>query len=87
MYPATADMPEGKLRLMYECNPLAFIVEVAGGKASDGRNRTLNIQPTELHERSQLFIGSKEMMEELESCVGYQNMNNEQTNHISKQPR
>lgn len=86
MYPATADLPEGKLRLMYECNPLAFIMEVAGGKASDGRNRTLNIQPTELHERSQLFIGSKDMMEELESCIGYQNTNNEQTNHISKQP-
>jgi fructose-1,6-bisphosphatase I len=66
MYPATTDKPGGKLRLMYECNPFAFIVEVAGGKATNGRERILDIQPTELHQRSPLFIGSKTMMEELE---------------------
>jgi fructose-1,6-bisphosphatase I len=66
LYPATTDRPEGKLRLQYECNPLAFIVEVAGGRATDGKQRTLDIQPLDLHQRSPLFIGSKKMMEELE---------------------
>jgi fructose-1,6-bisphosphatase I len=67
MYPATTDKPKGKLRLLYECNPFAFIMEVAGGKATNGMQRILDIQPTELHQRSALFIGSKMMMEELES--------------------
>ena len=67
MYPATTDKPKGKLRLLYECNPFAFIMEVAGGKATNGTQRILDIQPTELHQRSALFIGSKMMMEELES--------------------
>ena len=66
MYPGTFEKPKGKLRLMYECNPFAFIVEVAGGKATNGIQRILDIQPTELHQRSPLFIGSKGMMEELE---------------------
>ena len=67
MYPGTIGKPKGKLRLMYECNPFAFIVEVAGGKATNGVERILDIQPTELHQRSPLFIGSKGMMEELET--------------------
>jgi fructose-1,6-bisphosphatase I len=67
MYPGTTDKPKGKLRLLYECNPFAFIVEVAGGKATNGKQRILSIKPTELHQRSALFIGSKSMMEELES--------------------
>jgi fructose-1,6-bisphosphatase I len=66
MYPTTYDKPKGKLRLLYECNPLAFIIEVAGGKATNGKQRILDVVPTELHERSALFIGSKGMMEELE---------------------
>lgn len=66
MYPRTDKLPEGKLRLMYECNPFAFIVEVAGGKATDGKQRILDIIPKELHERSPLYIGSTGMMEELE---------------------
>jgi fructose-1,6-bisphosphatase I len=66
MYPGTIDKPKGKLRLLYECNPFAFIVGVAGGKATDGKQRILDIQPTELHQRTPLFIGSKDMMEELE---------------------
>jgi fructose-1,6-bisphosphatase I len=66
MYPGTVDKPKGKLRLLYECNPFAFIVEVAGGKATNGKERILDIQPNELHQRSPLFIGSKDMMEELE---------------------
>jgi len=66
MYPGTTDKPKGKLRLLYECNPFAFITEVAGGKATNGKERILDIQPTELHQRTPLFIGSKGMMEELE---------------------
>lgn len=67
MYPGTTDKPKGKLRLLYECNPFAFIVEKAGGKATNGDIRILDVQPTELHQRTPLFIGSKLMMEELES--------------------
>jgi len=67
MYPGTTDKPKGKLRLLYECNPFAFITEVAGGKATNGKDRILDIKPTELHQRTPLFIGSKLMMEELES--------------------
>ncbi len=70
MYPATISKPKGKLRLLYECNPLAYIVEVAGGKATDGNMRILEKQPTELHERTPLFIGSAKMMVELEGCTG-----------------
>lgn len=62
IYPTTANSPKGKLRLLYECNPMAFIVEQAGGVASDGFNRILDIEPTELHQRSSIFIGSKEMV-------------------------
>ena len=67
MYPTTADNRNGKLRLQYECNPFAFIIEVAGGKATNGKDRILDIQPTELHQRTPLFIGSTCMIEELES--------------------
>ncbi|HYE54942.1 MAG TPA: class 1 fructose-bisphosphatase [Chitinophagaceae bacterium] len=69
MYPGTTDKPKGKLRLLYECNPFAFITEVAGGKATNGKQRILDVQPTELHQRTPLFIGSKSMMEELETFV------------------
>ena len=69
MYPGTTDKPKGKLRLLYECNPFAFIVEVAGGKATNGKQRILDVKPTELHQRSALFIGSKSMMEELEKNI------------------
>jgi fructose-1,6-bisphosphatase I len=69
MYPGTTDKPKGKLRLLYECNPFAFIVEVAGGKATNGKQRILDLQPTELHQRTPLFIGSRTMMEELESFL------------------
>lgn len=67
MYPGTTDKPEGKLRLLYECNPFAFIVEVAGGRATDGKQRILDIVPKELHERAPFFIGSSTMMDELET--------------------
>ena len=69
MYPGTSDKPNGKLRLLYECNPFAFIVEVAGGKATDGKKPILDVQPTELHQRTPFFVGSRLMMEELEECL------------------
>jgi len=68
-YPGTTDKPKGKLRLLYECNPFAYIVEKAGGRATDGRQRILDIQPTELHQRTPLFIGSSNMMDELETYL------------------
>jgi fructose-1,6-bisphosphatase I len=58
-YPANSKSPKGKLRLMYEANPLSFIVEQAGGAAIDGEKRILDLQPTELHQRTPLYIGSK----------------------------
>ena len=69
MYPGTTDKPRGKLRLLYESNPFAFILETAGGTATNGKIRILDIQPTELHQRTPLFIGSKLMMEELEGFL------------------
>jgi fructose-1,6-bisphosphatase I len=63
LYPATVKDKNGKLRLLYEANPLAFIVEQAGGSATDGKQRVLGIKPTELHQRTPLFIGSKTMVE------------------------
>jgi len=68
MYPLTTENPNGKLRLMYECNPFAFIMEVAGGKASSGDQRILDILPASLHDRTPVFIGSKNMVDE---CLGY----------------
>jgi fructose-1,6-bisphosphatase I len=68
-YPGTTGKPKGKLRLLYECNPFAFIAEVAGGKATDGKQRILDIQPTELHQRTPFFVGSVDMMTELEGCL------------------
>lgn len=62
IYPSTLKSPKGKLRLLYECNPLAFIIEQAGGKASDGFRRILDIQPSSLHQRTPLFIGSADMV-------------------------
>jgi fructose-1,6-bisphosphatase I len=62
LYPATAKVPQGKLRLMYECNALAFIAEQAGGKASDGKTRILDIIPESLHQRTPFFVGSGEMV-------------------------
>ena len=63
LYPATAKSPKGKLRLLYEANPLAMIVEQAGGMATDGVDRILDLKPTELHQRCPLFIGSRGMVE------------------------
>ena len=67
LYPATAKAPKGKLRLLYEANPLAMIVEQAGGMATDGSARILELKPTELHQRTPLLIGSKAMVEKVRS--------------------
>lgn len=69
MYPADNKNKKGKLRLMYEANPLAFIVEQAGGKASDGKDRILDIIPQNLHQRTPLFIGSKEDVDMIEKFI------------------
>lgn len=63
MYPATSTYPNGRLRLLYECNPMSFLVENAGGMGTDGKQRILDIVPTELHQRVPLFVGSKNMVE------------------------
>jgi fructose-1,6-bisphosphatase I len=62
IYPSTAGSRKGKLRLVYECNPMAFIIEQAGGIATDGYNRILDLEVNELHQRSPIFIGSEHMV-------------------------
>lgn len=69
IYPSATNYPDGKLRLLYEGNPMAFLAEQAGGVASDGYNRILDIQPTALHQRVPLFIGSKEMVKKAEQLM------------------
>jgi len=69
MYPADSRNPNGKLRLMYECNPMAFIVEQAGGRATDGKRRMLDIQPETLHQRVPLFIGSEDDVKMVEHFI------------------
>lgn len=69
IYPATTESPNGKLRLLYECNPLAFITEQAGGRASDGKQRIMEIEPTELHQRVPYFIGNTSMVEKAEEFI------------------
>jgi len=69
MYPKSSKASEGKLRLLYECNPFAFITEQAGGKASDGFQRIMDIKPTELHQRVPFFCGSIKMVEKAEGFM------------------
>lgn len=69
IYPTSSKAAKGKLRLLYECNPMAFLAEQAGGKASDGYGRIMEIQPTELHQRVPFFCGSKNMVEKAESFM------------------
>jgi fructose-1,6-bisphosphatase I len=69
IYPNTSKNPEGKLRLLYECNPMAMIAEQAGGKASNGFERILEIQPTTLHQRVPFFSGSIKMVEKAEEFM------------------
>ncbi|MFN2400743.1 MAG: class 1 fructose-bisphosphatase [Gemmatimonadaceae bacterium] len=69
-YPASTKKPKGKLRLLYEASPLAFVVEQAGGAATDGTNRIMDINPSELHQRTPLFIGSKQEVEQAQAMLG-----------------
>jgi fructose-1,6-bisphosphatase I len=69
LYPTTASAPKGKLRLVYECNPMAFIIEQAGGRATDGFSRILEKQPDTLHQRSPIFIGSENMVLKAEEMM------------------
>ena len=70
MYPSTTGAPNGKLRLVYECNPMAFIVEQAGGRATNGTVRILEIPPQELHQRVPFAAGSENLMDQLHTELG-----------------
>jgi len=75
IYPTTTKSPKGKLRLLYECNPLAFIIEQAGGKATDGKGRIMEKDIKELHQRTPLFLGSPEMVEKaMEFMMKYESV-------------
>jgi fructose-1,6-bisphosphatase I len=69
LYPATSTAPDGKLRLLYECNPIAMIIEQAGGKASDGSKRILEIDPKSLHQRVPFFAGTTHMVNKVEELI------------------
>ena len=64
MYPATSKNPNGKLRLMYECSALAFLAEQAGGVATDGEKRIMEVEPKSVHQRVPFFVGSKDIMKD-----------------------
>lgn len=70
MYPSTASYPEGKLRLLYECNPIAFLAEQAGCRATTGTQRILEICPTGIHQRVPLIVGSRNMVDKVEEFLG-----------------
>ncbi|MCF6241543.1 MAG: class 1 fructose-bisphosphatase [Bacteroidales bacterium] len=70
LYPSTASYPHGKLRLLYECNPISFLAEQAGGRATDGRGRRiLDIKPESLHQRVPFYVGSRQMVERAEDFI------------------
>ena len=69
IYPSSYGAPSGKLRLIYECNPMSYLIEQAGGKASDGLNRILDLPVNDLHQRTPIFIGSKKMVEKAEEFM------------------
>ena len=69
MYPPTAENPEGKLRLLYEANPIAFIAEQAGGRASNGQQRMLDVVPESIHQRTPLVVGGEREMEHFTVCL------------------
>jgi len=69
LYPVTSTSPNGKLRLLYECNPMAMIIEQAGGKASDGKTRIMEIEPKSLHQRVAFFAGTTHMVNKVEELI------------------
>ena len=70
LYPADRNRPEGRLRLMYEANPLGFVAEQAGGAASTGRQRIMDIVPQQLHQRTPLILGNKDVVEKTVAIIG-----------------
>jgi fructose-1,6-bisphosphatase I len=68
-YPADKKSPDGKLRLLYEASPMAFVIEHAGGYASNGHQRILDVKPSSLHQRTPLFIGNRELVEKAEEFI------------------
>ena len=69
LYPPTADHPSGKLRLLYEANPIALLARQAGGSASDGTRKILDIRPESIHQRTPLVVGGATEMAEFERCL------------------
>lgn len=69
IYPASTKYPDGKLRLMYECNPLSLIIEQAGGMAIDGKKRIMEVEPTAIHQRTPIYIGSSENVMKVKSFL------------------
>lgn len=78
LYPENDNSPQGKLRLVYECNPIAFLAEQAGGKATDGHRRILDLAPTSLHQRSPFYVGSSAMVGKVEEMLDFCIENSEQ---------
>jgi len=74
MYPDSQKFSRGKLRLLYECNPMAFLIEQAGGIATDGKQAILDIQPTEIHERTPFYGGSTDMVKELKAILAHKSV-------------
>ena len=72
MYPPTDKAPNGKLRLLYECNPMSFLVEQAGGKSHTGKQRVMEVDPTDFHQRVPIFIGSSTMVDQVLKSMGAQ---------------
>lgn len=71
IYPPTESHPKGKLRLQYECNPMAFIIEQAGGMAIDGKQRIMEIEPVDIHQRTPLYVGSADMVKTVEHFLDF----------------
>ena len=69
MYPDSQKSPKGKLRLLYECNPMAFLIEQAGGLATNGQQAILDLKPSEIHQRTPFYAGSTEMVEKLHEIL------------------
>jgi fructose-1,6-bisphosphatase I len=65
MYPPTEKAPNGKLRLLYECSPMSFLVEQAGGKSHTGKQRVMEVTPEQFHQRVPIFIGSSKMVDQV----------------------
>jgi fructose-1,6-bisphosphatase I len=84
IYPTTLASPKGKLRLMYEANPMAMIIEQAGGKATDGFQDILEIEPTDIHQRVPLFVGSEDMVDESMRFMREYSDENLQPSYVSK---